>query len=96
MFAVIFTAEIAELDQEYSRTATRLRQLAIEGYGCRDFVSCTEGAQEIAVSYWDTEEQIRAWKQDPDHLAAQKMGRERWYRSWSVEVVEVRRAYEGP
>ncbi len=96
MYAVIFTAEIAELDGEYTRTATRLRQLAIEQYGCRNFVSCTEGAQEIAVSYWDTEEQIRGWKQDPEHLAAQRMGRERWYRSWSVEVVEIRRAYGDP
>jgi heme-degrading monooxygenase HmoA len=96
MYAVIFTAEIAELDEEYTRTATHLRQLAIEQYGCRDFVSCTEGTREIAVSYWDTAEQIRAWKQDPQHLAAQRMGRDKWYRTWSVEVVEVRRAYGGP
>ena len=89
MFAVIFKANVAELDDEYLQLAQRLKTLAFERYGCREFVSVTEGDQEIAISYWDTEQQIRDWKNDPEHRLAQARGREKWYRSWSIDVCEV-------
>jgi heme-degrading monooxygenase HmoA len=89
MYAVIFKATVAEPDDEYSRLAERLRDLAFKKYGCRDFVSVTGGNEEIAISYWDTEQQIRDWKNDPEHRFAQARGREKWYRSFSVEICEV-------
>ena len=93
MYAVIFRAKIAELDSEYSAVAKQMRDLAINKYGCREFTSCTEGSREIAISYWDTEEQIKAWKQDVDHLSAQNKGHSKWYSSYTVQVAEVVRAY---
>jgi len=93
MYAVIFRAEIAELEDEYGRIAERLRELALNRYGCSEFVSVSEGSREIAISYWQSETQIAAWKQDVEHLAAQKLGRSRWYASYRVEVVEIKRAY---
>jgi hypothetical protein len=50
MFAVIFKARIAGFDDEYSRTADRLKKLAFEKYGCLDFVSVTEGNDVFAIS----------------------------------------------
>ena len=47
MYAVIFKATIARLDDEYSDMAERLRDLAINKYGCMDFTSVTDGDQEI-------------------------------------------------
>ena len=94
MYAVIFRASIGELDEHYQRTALCLRELAMERYGCLDFVSFSEGGQELAISWWATEAQIRAWKQDPEHLAAQAAGR-RWYRDYQVQVLEVKREYRG-
>jgi heme-degrading monooxygenase HmoA len=97
MYAVIFRAEIAEADADYAGTAARMRDLAIGEYGCVAFTSCTEGRQEIAVSYWETLEQISRWKQNALHLEAQQKGRSRWYRAYTVEVVEVLRSYaSGP
>ena len=89
MYAVIFRATVAELDDEYTQTAQRLKTLAYEKYGCLDFVSVTEGNEEIAISYWETKKQIRDWKNDPEHRIAQSRGRDRWYRSYSVEICEV-------
>ena len=80
---------MAELDDEYLHTAQRLKALAFDKYGCQDFVSVTEGNEEIAISYWDTEQQIRDWKNDPEHRLAQRMGRDKWYRSFSIEICEV-------
>ncbi len=93
MYAVIFRAEIADADAEYSATAARMRDLALSEYGCLEFTSCTEGRQEIAISYWDTLEQISRWKQNALHLDAQERGRSKWYRSYTVEVVELLRSY---
>ena len=89
MYAVIFKATVAELDDEYSRTAKRLKELALEKYGCQDFVSVTEGNEEIAISYWETEQQIHDWKKDPEHRLAQSKGREKWYKSFSIEICKV-------
>lgn len=93
MFVVIFRAKARDLDAEYSSTAAHLRQIAIEQFGCLDFVAVTEGSQEVALSYWPDEASIRAWKQQADHMMAQKLGRERWYSGYTVEVAEIRRRY---
>lgn len=93
MYAVIFRAEIRALDAEYLAMAKRMRELAIDGYGCVEFVACTEGNSEIAISYWESEEHIRKWKQNAEHLVAQEKGRSKWYKSYTVEVLEVVRAY---
>ncbi len=93
MYAVIFRAEIASLDEAYTETAEKLRKLALTHYGCREFCSCLEGNREIAISYWDSKDDIVAWKNDLEHLAAQERGRASWYSSYSVQVVEVVREY---
>ena len=93
MYAVIFRARIAELDGEYRRVAARMRELATEKYGCKEFVSVTEGDEEIAISYWEDERQIAAWKEDTEHCRAQELGRSTWYRSYHVQVVEIKREY---
>ena len=93
MFAVIFKAEIAQLDAEYSDMAAHMRELAISRYGCTQFTSCTEGNREIAISYWESQDQIRRWKQDAEHLVAQDKGRSKWYSAYTVEVVELVRSY---
>lgn len=92
-YAVIFTAQVKQFDEEYSSTAVNMRELAFAEYGCVGFQACTEGDQEIAVSYWQDLDDIRMWKQNVEHLAAQKLGAEKWYESYTVEVVEVLRSY---
>lgn len=94
MYAVIFRAEINEPDQSYAETTARMRELAKNKYGCIALTSVTEENQEITISYWDNKEQITAWKQDPEHLQAQELGRSKWYKSFQVQVVKVEREYD--
>ncbi|MEM8498049.1 MAG: antibiotic biosynthesis monooxygenase [Pseudomonadota bacterium] len=93
MYAVIFIAEVASLDSEYSETAARMREIAMSEYSCTEFTSTTEGNKEIAISYWPSLDAIRAWKSNPDHLKAQQLGKSKWYKSYKVQVVEVLREY---
>lgn len=96
MFVVIFRARTRTLDSGYSAMAAQMRELALSKFGCLDFTAVTEGDQEIALSYWPDEASIRAWKQHTDHLLAQRLGRERWYAAYSVEIAEVTRRYSHP
>ena len=93
MYAVIFRAKVQNLDTQYSEMAQTLRDLAHSEFGCLDFISLTEGDQEIAISYWPDEASIRRWKQHSDHLLAQTLGKEKWYSQYSVEITEIKRQY---
>jgi heme-degrading monooxygenase HmoA len=93
MFVVIFRARVRQTDDAYSQTAARMRELALSQFGCLEFTAVTEGQNEIALSYWPSEEHIRAWKTHAEHLIAQQLGRERWYVSYTVQVAEVTRDF---
>ena len=95
MIAVIFIAEVGQLPQAYFDLADQVQTLAND-YGCRDFVSVSEAGKEISISYWDSHVQVEQWKQDPLHLKAQQLGREQWYKSYTVQVVDVLREYSYP
>ncbi len=94
MYVVIFKAKAKALDADYAATAERLRTLALEQFNCIAFEAVTEGDREIALSYWRSEADIRAWKQHVPHLDAQQAGRSRWYSAYSVEVARIERRYE--
>jgi len=93
MYAVIFKAEVNKLDKAYSEMASRMRELAINEYGCTEFTSCMEGNSEIAISYWPSKEAIQVWKNNPEHQQAQALGKSKWYKSYQVQVVEVLNQY---
>lgn len=93
MFAVIFKAKVKHLDQAYIDTAKRMRDRALNEFNCVDFIAACEGDQEIAISYWQSEADIAAWRNDSEHQLAQQHGKRDWYSSYEVEVVELRRQY---
>ncbi len=95
-YAVIFRATVRQLDEEYFATAAALRERAMSEFGCSGFESVAQEGEEISISWWPSLEHIRRWKADPEHLAAQREGGERWYRRYSVQVVEVLREYGRP
>jgi len=94
MYAVIFRAKAGVQDKEYGNTVAKMRELAFEKYGCLEFVAVTEGNDEVAISYWNNEESIRNWKNDSEHALAQEYGRSKWYESYIVQVVEIKREYK--
>jgi len=42
---------------------------------------------------WLSEDDIKRWHQDSQHAVAQQLGRDKWYKSYVVEVVKVKRRY---
>ena len=48
----------------------------------------------ITVSYWETEESIRNWKNHEKHLVAQLKGWSGWYSDYHVRIAQVEREQE--
>jgi heme-degrading monooxygenase HmoA len=94
MYAVIFETEARNLGNEYQQLSSHLRELAFEQYGCRGLTSATEGNKKITISYWDSLESIRNWKQNNEHLQAQALGKEKFFEKYRIQVVEILREYE--
>ncbi|OUS28609.1 antibiotic biosynthesis monooxygenase [Gammaproteobacteria bacterium 45_16_T64] len=93
MFAVILKATVGSLDQEYAETLEQMKRLAFEEYGCLEFNAMMDGPKRMAISYWETEEQIVAWKKNTEHQKTQAKAKQKWYESYTVQVVEIKREY---
>ena len=94
--AVIFT-NILDLDQsdDYAQTADDMVALAEkqDGYLGHESARDEQGVG-ITVSYWSDEKSIKKWKAVSDHQAAQKAGRQKWYRAYKARIATVTREYE--
>jgi heme-degrading monooxygenase HmoA len=78
----------------YAEMADRMDALsrAQPGYLGIDSARGADGVG-ITVSYWATEADAVAWKRVAEHLGAQRLGRERWYRAYTTRVATVTRSY---
>jgi len=93
--AVIFTNTRTGVDDEgYAAMAARMDALAAEqdGYLGIESMRGTDGLS-CTISYWRDEAAASAWKQDAEHLGAQRLGREKWYQSFKLRVATVTRDY---
>lgn len=90
-FAVIFTSIRTEGDDGYGETAEQMLELARQQPGFLGFESARQEIG-ISVSYWASEEAIRAWKQNLAHRQAQGRAKD-WYKTFRVRVCRVEREY---
>jgi heme-degrading monooxygenase HmoA len=94
-YAVVFTSQRTNDDPDgYGSMADAMVELASKqpGYLGVESARGPDGVG-ITVSYWATTEAITAWKAVAEHAAAQRLGRERWYRAFELRVCKVERAY---
>jgi heme-degrading monooxygenase HmoA len=91
-YAVIFTSERTAVDEGYADTAMRMVELAQQQPGYLGFESARDGLG-ITISYWESLEAIRNWKQNTEHLLAQKNGKEKWYSAYKTRISKVERDY---
>ena len=91
-FAVIFSSVRTKGDRGYGAMADRTLELAAQQEGFLGIESAREEVG-ITVSYWASEEAIKNWKQNAEHLEAQRLGHNVWYADFRVRVARVERAY---
>lgn len=91
-YAVIFTSQRSEGDHGYAKMADEMMELARQQPGFLGVESVRDASGfGITVSYWESEEAIRMWRENSRHRLAQKLGREQWYKKYVVRVCKVER-----
>ncbi|KXI27723.1 antibiotic biosynthesis monooxygenase family protein [Paraglaciecola hydrolytica] len=91
-YAVIFTSELNANTQGYGEMADKMVALAEQQPGFLGFESARSELG-ITVSYWTDLAAIKNWKQNAEHLVAQKLGRELWYSAFKTRIALVERDY---
>lgn len=93
-YVVCFSSQRTEGDHGYGEMADAMEELARQQPGFLG-VESARGADGFGItnSFWKDEESIRAWKRNVDHLAAQKLGRQDWYRSYDLRIARVERSH---
>jgi glutathione S-transferase len=93
-YAVIFTSQRRPGPDDYDETAARIEDLVRKQPGLLGFESARgPDGFGVTVSYWESLEAIRAWRDQPDHARARQAGRERYYERYQVRVCTVDRGY---
>jgi heme-degrading monooxygenase HmoA len=92
-YAVIFTSKLTKNDEGYSEMAQKMEDLAKKQNGFLGIESVREDVG-ITVSYWESLEAIKTWKQNSEHLIAQQKGRKQWYSWYNNRICKVEREYD--
>jgi heme-degrading monooxygenase HmoA len=95
-FAVIFTSKRTDGDSDgYAAMAERMVELAAQQPGFLGIESA-RGADGlgITVSYWESLEAIRRWRENAEHRIAQRQGRDKWYEWFRLRIARVERERE--
>ena len=91
-WAVVFTSERVADEGDYQQIADRIESLARSqpGFLGMESVRNADGGG-ITVSYWQSPEAIRAWRDHPDHKAVQQRAGE-WYKGYRIRICKVERS----
>lgn len=93
-YAVIFTSQLSSETEDYEIVADEMVKLAAEQPGFINFESVrNETGFGITISYWESLEAIKQWKEHAAHTIARKRGREQWYEQFHTRICLVEREY---
>lgn len=95
MYAVIFTSQHSANTEGYESMALRMDELVKNMPGFLGVDSCrNENGFGITISYWNSLEDIKNWKNNIEHQQAQQLGKEKWYAQYKIKICKIERAYE--
>lgn len=95
MVLTIFRSRLRPEHQEaYERVAARMHDLAQQMPGFVSIKTFTApDGERVSIVEFESEVAHNAWRQHPEHLEAQRLGREQFYSEFHIQVCRVERAY---
>ncbi len=97
MYAVIFEVKPkASGKEEYLAIASELRGILQDQEGfvsIERFQSLAEEGKILSLSFWEDEEAISRWRNDLQHRAGQRTGKDSLFYSYRIRVAKVIRDY---
>lgn len=93
MIVVVFRSKLGpQAGADYSEMAVEMLARAKTMPGFLEFKSFkADDGEKVSLVYWEDEETMRAWRHDVRHREAQRLGRDRWYDAYRIEVAHVER-----
>lgn len=95
MVVVVFRARVkSDIGKDYEETDARMVELATKmpGFVSYRTYSSPDG-EELAIVEFESHETVAAWREQPEHREAQRLGRERWFAEYRITVCDVARDY---
>ncbi|WP_211746978.1 antibiotic biosynthesis monooxygenase [Paenibacillus sp. Marseille-Q4541] len=90
-YAVIFASQRTEGDKGYGRMSDKMVELASQQKGFLGLESAKDEELGITVSYWESLESIKEWKEHSAHQVAQDKGKSEWYQNFALRICKVER-----
>ncbi|MGM0878984.1 MAG: antibiotic biosynthesis monooxygenase family protein [Bacillota bacterium] len=90
-YAVIFVSQRTEGDGGYGKMADKMVELASQQKGFLGVESARDEGLGITVSYWESLDAIKKWKENSAHQVAQDRGKTEWYKNFALRVCKVER-----
>jgi heme-degrading monooxygenase HmoA len=90
MVITLFRSRLtSQAGDDYSAMGAEMLERArtYPGFIAKEFKA--EDGERLTVVWWENDELLAVWRRDERHLVAQKLGRERWYHCYHIEVAEV-------
>jgi heme-degrading monooxygenase HmoA len=95
MVLVVFRIELApdRPVDEYERTGARMADLvqSMPGFLGMDYAEVDGG--ELLVVRFESHDSLSAWRNHPEHLAAQERGKREFFKGYQIEVCDLVRSY---
>jgi heme-degrading monooxygenase HmoA len=98
MVVTIFRSRLRpEHQAEYERWAARTHAIAVRMPGFISIKTFTaEDGERVSLVEFESEETMRAWREQPDHRQAQELGRALFYSEYRIQVCQPIRDYSFP
>lgn len=96
MYLVAFRSRYSEhVGDEYFTTEEHLAKKVREKFG-EDLVQLknytADDGERVVLLWWRDPETLEKWRNDPDHLDAQRLGRDKWYDFFELSIAEIVRS----
>ena len=91
MMVTVFRSRVRkEYAEEYMKMAAKMSELAasMPGYVSHKGFTAEDG-ERVTIVEFESEETQRAWAQLPAHREAQRLGRERFYAEFKIQVCKL-------
>ena len=90
MIVVLFRSKLVDVPDGYAEMAQEMLDLARTMPGFIDVKAFkAEDGERLTLVWWENEEGLKVWRENARHRVAQRLGRERWYEYYKIEVAEV-------
>jgi len=96
MYAVVFKSVLNDLqDASYDKMATHIDELVKNQDGFIDAESFRNADKSgCTISYWESMTAIEKWKDNKQHIQAKTLGKQKWYKSYTLDIIHIRQYQE--